>query len=350
MWHSTRSAAGSAALSVALSAALGFALAAALGGAPAYATDPSATPAARDVVGVGSDTAQDVMELKSTTLAKSGYSAGYNATKPANLLWGFDASGSAKITPKKGCAAIARPNGSGAGITAVKADEAAKKHCVDYARSSRPKNAATDGDLLFVPYARDGVSWAAFPASGATFHAPANLTTAQLTQVYTCAVTNWNQVGSANAPIAAYLPQATSGTRAFFLGAIGVTSPGACVKQPSTLEENSGAGIPAADRPNAILPYSIARWIAQKKGVSKDNRAAAVLRNIDGKAPLTSAGALNSGFAPAYLRLIYNVLKPADKGSAAFSKVFARSGYLCTHPAVAATFGFAALPASSCGY
>ncbi|HEV7824949.1 MAG TPA: substrate-binding domain-containing protein [Mycobacteriales bacterium] len=336
--------------SVIASAALGFVLAATVAGAPAFATDPAAAPAAKDLVGVGSDTAQDVMGLEGSTLAKSGFGPRYNATKPASRLWGYDVTGSASITPKKGCAAIARPNGSGAGIAAVKADEAAKTHCVDYARSSRPKVAATDGDLLFVPYARDGVSWATFPVSGTRFNAPANLTTAQLNSIYTCAVTNWNQVGGASAPISAYLPQATSGTRSFFLGAIGVTSPGACVKQPSALEENSGAGIPAADRPAGILPYSIAKWIAQKKGVSKDNRAGAVLRNVDGKASLTTAGALNAKFAPKYLRLIYNVVKPADKGAAAFSKVFSKKGYLCKHPAVVTAFGFAALPAASCGY
>jgi hypothetical protein len=94
----------------------------------------------------------------------------------------------------------------------------------------------------------------------------------------------------------------------------------------------------------------IAKWIAQKKGVSKDNRAGAVLRNVDGKAPLTTAGALNAKLAPKYLRVIYNVVKPADKGAAAFSKVFSKKGYLCRHPAVVTAFGFAELPAASCGY
>jgi ABC-type phosphate transport system substrate-binding protein len=344
MWLSKRS--------VVAGTALVLGLATVLTGGPAYATDPPSTPARADLVGVGSDTAQDVMGLKGSTLAKSGYSANYNATRPASKLWGFDATGSANITPKAGCAAIPRPNGSGAGISALAADESGGTHCVDYARSSRAKNAATDGDLFFVPYAKDGVSWAAFPtrAGGTTFNAPTTLTTAQLKSVYTCAKTNWKDVGGRNAKILAYLPQAGSGTRTFFLGAIGVSTPGTCVKSPSTLEENNGAKIPAADRPFTIVPYSIAKWIAQKNGVSKDNRAGAVLRNVNGKAPLTSRGALNTGFAPAHLRLIYNVIKPADKTSAPFTKVFARTGYLCTHPAIVGTFGFAALPARSCGY
>jgi ABC-type phosphate transport system substrate-binding protein len=322
-----------------------------IGVGPAFATDPSPTPPRASIVGVGSDSAQDVMEKVGTTAARSGYSRNYNATTATFKLWGYDATGSATIVTKTGCAAITRPNGSGSGIAALKADEASGGRCIDFARSSRVKNAATDGDLLFVPYARDGVTWAAFPTAGSTaFHAPANLTTAQLKSIYTCTVTRWSQVGGGRFPIVPYLPQASSGTRSFFLTAIGVTKPGACVRQPAALEENNGALIPSADRPNVIVPFSTAKWIAEKSTVSKDVRAGATLRKINGTAPLTATGSLNTGFTKTYLRLIYNVIKPADKTKPEFSKVFARAGYICAHPSIARAFGFAALPTTQCGY
>lgn len=320
--------------------------------APAYATDPIPRPPKASIVGVGSDSAQDVMEKVGRTLARSGYSGNYNTTTRTFKLWGYDATGSSTIVTKTGCSRIKRPNGSGAGIAALKADEAHHTGCVDFARSSRVKNPATDGDLMFVPYARDGVSWAAFPATtgGSVFHSPANLTTTQLRAIYRCTVTRWNQVGGRNFPIAAYLPQAGSGTRSFFLSAIGVTRPGPCVRQPATLEENNGTLIPPANRPNAIVPFSTAKWIAEKRTVSADVRGGATLRKINGASPLTSTGALNARFAPSYLRLIYNVIKPADRAKAQFVKIFSRSGYICRHPSIATTFGFAALPSTRCGY
>ncbi len=319
---------------------------------PAYATDPTPRPPKASIVGVGSDTAQDVMEKVGTTLARSGYSRNYNTTTTTFKLWGYDAVGSATIVTKTGCAAITRPNGSGAGITALKADEARNTGCIDFARSSRVKNTATDGDLVFVPYARDGVTWAAFPsaAGGTTFHAPLNLTTAQLKAIYSCTVTRWNQVGGANFPIVAFLPQAGSGTRSFFLSAIGVTAPGSCVKQPATLEENNGALIPATNRPNAIVPFSTAKWIAEKRTVSTDVRSGAVLRRINSTSPLTATGTLNASFSAGYLRLLFNVIKPVDRTKVQFTKIFSRTGYICTHPSVATAFGFAALPSTQCGY
>ena len=59
---------------------------------------------------------------------------------------------------------------------------------------------------------------------------------------------------------------------------------------------------------------------------------------------------MNAGFSPNYLRLIYNVLKPADRTKAQFSRIFSRTGYICQHPGIARVFGFAPLPTSQCGY
>lgn len=334
-------------------AAAAVALVATMGVIPASATDPETTPRLQDIVGVGSDTTQDVVGQDSGNLATSGYTENVNAISPPSLkVYSFDATGSATITPAQGCAAITRPNGSSSGITALLNDQAAGLGCIDFARSSRVKNPATDGNLIFVPFAKDGVTWATYPTvpGGSTFNAPINLTTAQLGSIYNCTVTNWNQVGGQNAAIKAYLPQSGSGTRSFFLSAIGVTTPGPCVLSPAVFQENNGEEVPSADRPNAILPYSIAKYIAQTSGVSADVRGGSVLKNINGTKPLTSGGRLNTSFTAAFLRDVFNVIKPEDAGSSAFVRLFGRSGFICQRDNITQTFGFAALPASQCGY
>ena len=326
-----------------------------LGAGPAaatVATDPPSTPPLSDIVGVGSDTTQDVIGFSGTSKKKSGFTVNYNDTDPAAKLWSFDAFGDpGTIVTSEGCAPITRPSGSSAGIAALKADEAAGTNCIDFARSSRVKNPATDGDLVFIPFARDGVTWATFPKTPGSkkFNAPANLTTAQLTSIYTCEVTNWSQVGGKNAPIKAYLPQSGSGTRSFWQTAIGVPTPGACVLQPAGMPENDGSAVPAADRKNAILPYSIARHIAQDKGTSEDVRAGATLRNVNNTKPIV-AKKLNPDFSPAFLRQVFNVLKPADQASPEFEALFATDGYICTHPKITEAFGFGKLSGASCGY
>lgn len=334
---------------------LGLTVASTLLGAGAasatVATDPSSTPAKSDLVGVGSDTTQDVVGLAGSKLKKSGIVANFNATDPDQQLWSFDAFGSASIVPAEGCAEMVRPNGSSAGVAALKADQSAGLGCIDYARSSRVKNPATDGDLVFVPFARDGVTWAAFPKSAGSkkSNAPADLSTAELASIYSCTVTNWKQVGGKNAAIKPYLPQSGSGTRSFWLAAIGVATPGACVNQPAGFPENDGSAVPAADRAGAIIPYSIAKHIAQSKGVGEDVRAKSTVRKIDGASPVVK-NKLNPDFAPAFLRQVFNVIKPADQGTEAFDAVFATDGFICSNPKIVETFGFGKLTGASCGY
>lgn len=240
---------------------------------PALA-DPPKTPAAGDVVGVGSDTIQNVLNQ---------FSVSYNAThKSGPRLFSWDATNPKTgvigdmITLKKGCKQIARPNGSSGGIAALTTENASTggHPCMDFARSSRDR-APTDpafaaGGISFVTLGGDAVTYATFPGS----NAPANLTTSDLFKIYTCAVTNWKQVGGKNAPIKAFIPQSGSGTRSFFLTAIGITSgvPGTCVsdgatkKVPAgTIEENEGVNaLLNKDKPDTIFPYSIGKYIAER--------------------------------------------------------------------------------------
>jgi ABC-type phosphate transport system substrate-binding protein len=242
---------------------------------PALADPPSGiTPRASDVVGVGSDTIQYLLDQ---------FSQDYNKAHPGapSLLYSWDATNPAtgeigdQIATKASCEAIARPDGSSAGISALEANTTdpsdPSDYCIDYAGSSRAPSAsdppcAADG-ICFIQLADDAVTWASRDVASGGTDAPASLTLAQLKDIYLCKITNWVKVGGENAPIEAFLPQASSGTRTFWLTALGggVTpiTPGACVSDVgNTLQDNQGIN-PVLDSPEAIFPYSVADYIAQ---------------------------------------------------------------------------------------
>ncbi|BAJ26879.1 MULTISPECIES: substrate-binding domain-containing protein [Kitasatospora] len=313
---------------------------------PAMA-DPTVTPAAQDIVGAGSDTTQALLNQLSSD---------YNATIPATTphLYSWDATGSSSITPKTGASTILRPNGSGAGISALNANTSAT---LDFARSSRPRSASDPSTILFVAFAKDAVTWSA-PSGGL---APANLTTQDLNDIYSCKVgkTDWSNFGGSAGTIKPYLPQLSSGTRSFFLGAIGNPTLGSCV-QTYTPEENEGtdAALQTAD---VIFPYSAGHWVGQANGhvTATDNKGNLTLRSINGVAPLTTAGALNAAFAnPTYGRVLNNVVRaaewnasPATTQSTALRAIFGPTGYICSTPgkAAIANYGYLTLPAAACG-
>lgn len=306
---------------------------------PALADPPSGTtPSQVDLVGVGSDTTQGVMNHVADA---------YNAEAWGGLthLYGFNATGAATITPKSGCAEMPRPSGSSAGISALVADGSTPP-CIDYARSSRAKK--TDGSedgLAFFALGRDGVTWVKQAAS----NAPASLTKAQLAGIYNCQLTTWNQVGGTSTNvIKPYLPPSGSGTRSFWLSSIGVPSPGACVTQG--VPENNGAALP--NDPDVIAPYSIANYVAQAHKGLDDVHGATVPGQIGGLAPIAGSGssaALNAGFDPAFLRTVYNVAKKSPLGVAPhLMAVFGSSGYICSNQQLVSDYGFGELGAD-CG-
>ncbi len=314
--------------------------------------DPTVVPATADIVGVGSDTTQTVLNQFSTDY--NAYLTGLGDTTSPRL-YSFDATGSATITAKAGTTAFTRPNGSGAGINALNAASPALP--VDFARSSR---APQTGDLttdIFVAFAKDAVTWSA-TATGS--NAPANLTTADLKNIYNGTYTTWNQItdiagytGPAVA-IKPYLPQASSGTRSFFLKAIGVTTLG--VNVVSGPEENEGTDV-ALNDPNVIFPYSVGHYIGQVYGghtTATDAPGALSLRNINGVAPVTAGHTINPTFAnPVYGRTLYNVVRNAewtatDAHGAALRNIFGTSGWICTNGSADITsYGF--LTIGGCG-
>ncbi|PYC76887.1 hypothetical protein C7C46_21075 [Streptomyces tateyamensis] len=319
--------------------------------------DPSVTPNAADVVGVGSDTTQAVLGQLSTDY--NAFLTGKGDTTSPRL-YSWDATGSSPITTKTGATSITRPNGSGAGISALNANTSAT---VNFARSSR---APQTGDLTtddFVAFAKDGVSWAANSAG----NAPANLTTADLAAIYTCSKTNWNQITDIsgytgpNATIKAYLPQINSGTRSFFLKAVGggtAITPGACV-QSYTPEENEGTDSVFTDS-NALVPYSAAHYIGQVYGghtTSTDAPGPLTVRNTDGVAPVTGTHTLNSSYtATAYGRVVYNVVRDGEwtgtGANPALKAIFGTTGWICTNATAKAdiqSYGFQTLAVGACG-
>jgi len=226
------------------------------------------TPRGSDVVGVGSDTIGYLLDQ---------FSSDYNKShqKAASLLYSWDATSPAggkaggPITTKAGCKPVPRPDGSLAGIAALMAGATQSSdhhiHCADYAGSSTAPagKPCAVGHLCYLPLAGDAVTWASRAAASGGTDAPASLSVTQLKDIYLCKITNWADVGGHPGPIKAFLPQTSSGTRAFWLAALGLAKPGKCVSDVgNTLQDNQGIS-PALNSPEAIVPYSVADYLAQ---------------------------------------------------------------------------------------
>jgi ABC-type phosphate transport system substrate-binding protein len=371
---------------------------------PAIADPPAGTKVQEtDIVGVGSDTIQAVFNQ---------FSVDYNASvkKTAPHLYSYDATdpktgvAGGNITVKKNCPAEPRPNGSSAGILASAGGPLAlsanlqtkdkKAFCTDFARSSRARAVGDPANIQFVPFALDAVTYATNPNS----NAPANLSTAQLAEIYTCQVpakngnpaNNWADLGGKKGAIDAQLPQTSSGTRKFFLTALGAgtpITPGPCVdssknESPNNLpEENEGVN-KYLQGANVIYPYSAADYIAQvfhsapclnksctpnSKGVTCtpntkkhqnlfgcDIHGQMQLRDINKTSPtviVKKVTELNSKFTPAFVRQVFVVVRLA-KGKpggvpAYLQGLFGPKGWLFTSKAAHAdilAYGFLPLP------
>jgi ABC-type phosphate transport system substrate-binding protein len=273
----------------------GLAIAGTLVGVAGMATQPAFAdyaPTSKDVVGVGSDTLQYLVDFAADgdQLGDSGYnSAGnkfklvnFDATADANarLAYGPQGVGPGTCAPGNGPAAgtgntsgqhndspctlnptiviragvspVQRPNGSGAGAKALAADTS---HFITFARASAcegptctpagPLSSAFDSVQV-------GTDPLAMLAASTTNAVP--LSVSQLNQIYACTITNWQTVGGPNAPIIPIIPQVGSGTRTTFLTDINNPTLGSCVV---TGEENDPTAIAAQSTPaDAIEPMS----------------------------------------------------------------------------------------------
>ncbi|SED95120.1 Fibronectin type III domain-containing protein [Streptomyces sp. 3213] len=232
--------------------------------------DPTPAGTFRQLVGVGSDTTQDVTNaLAGDTVNGTSYSAtgvksvngagiaSYDAIEPSTGALGT------KITTRTGGTTFLRPNGSGAGRTALSesltgdldSTGASVKGQVDFARSSGgPSSSGTS--LTYIPMARDAVG-VAVKGSGLD-----TLTVQQLHDIYIGHLTVVN--GQTVHP---KIPQSGSGTRKFFLNAIGVADIDVPVSIGVVQENQANA---ALTEDGALVPFSVGSWIAQNNGVSPD--------------------------------------------------------------------------------
>jgi ABC-type phosphate transport system substrate-binding protein len=366
---------------------------------PALADPPSGvTPKPADVVGVGSDTIQNVFDQ---------FSHDYNASHATGQLFSWDALNPTNgamgdpIQLKSGSTTcnIPRPDGSSAGITALENTAKTGTHpCIDFARSSRARSSTDPTTISFINLAGDAVTYATQPGS----NAPTNLTTADLTGIFNCSITKWNQIpgnsGGSSATISAFMPQNGSGTRSFFLGAIGLTAPGSCVSTSATragaagngdntLQENEGvAPILNKNKANVIFPFSVGKWIAERFHSAScgtvaqcfadptkctpasgqnlfgcNTHGTMALDSINGTAPTVGTGkstTINPGFSATFTRLLFEVVN-ATQGTipASLAKYFGPTGFTCSS-AKAKTdlknYGFLVLPSGSsagdCGF
>ncbi|MEU3771195.1 substrate-binding domain-containing protein [Amycolatopsis keratiniphila] len=204
------------------------------------------------------------------------------------------------------------PNGSSQGKAALKASGDAGDGKIDIARSSSPRGSSDPASFEYYAFATDGVTWS---SSATGSGAGLTLTLAQLRGIYDGSITNWNQVGGANAAIVVYLPQTGSGTLSFFTTTVLGFDPTTKPVTVKRFQEHDANSIPAADRANAIAPFSIAQWIAQGNAVTADKRAGFTVNPLTGAgfngSPVAgSAGNYTPAFTTAFLgsRSVYHVL------------------------------------------
>jgi phosphate transport system substrate-binding protein len=237
------------------------------------------------------------------------------------------------------------PIGGGAGVSQICSHGLAGVANVDYARQTSPYSASNCTGLHFVAFARDAVTWEAFPgvtgSAVASMHNTSGacngvsglcLTTAQLQGIFVnCTITNWSQVGGANQAIKIYTILPQYGTRKFWdtsLGGSTSSCPGV-----KLIHQTNNAEIAAADLKAAIVPVSVGSWIERYKA----KPAGAALGAVDGVAPNQTTEL--SGTFP-FGRFLYNVFCAGDPvngnkcggaspASAATVAYVGENGWLC---------------------
>jgi ABC-type phosphate transport system substrate-binding protein len=334
------------------------------------------------VFGVGANTDENLFNQLSADYNKTIPATKHDANHPYFYNFNATAPGSTsakptRIVPKAGCLSIVRPNGSGAGLTALDQNEFDGKtghYCIDFARSSSGRSpkapkAGPDG-VLYIAFAKDALTWTTRAAKFGGSNAPASLTKAQLQGIFTCKTTNWKQVGGKAGAIKVYLPQTGSGTLTTWEKFMGITTLGSCVNL--SLEENQGESA-QFNNPNAIFIYSIGAYVSQKyhspvcgakpkagqNAFGCDVTGFLALGKIGGVAPTTSATVpvINPAFPAGFFRTLYNIVRWTAKTPdhiyqrpEAFFASKARHGFLCSSPIAAkdiANYGF--IPTATCG-
>lgn len=318
------------------------------------------------LVGVGSDTTQDVVNGLASVIPNIG---------------SYDAVGSATITTRSGGTPFTRPNGSGAGQVALSqainggtVGGVAVSGYVDFARSSSGPDATNPGTALtFIPFGVDAVSYAVLASSDFPRDIPLgsaaddSVTPAPFTlrNIYRSVSTSYTDNDFNTVTIRPLIPQSGSGTRKFWVGtALGLVDGGSSntlgntvTSINNTVEEHNGTFVTGA---GDIVPFSVAQYIAQGNHAALpttvvERRGNIQLGNIGTKKPYlvsSNGGAvLNTGFP--VTRLVYNVVQTSrlsgtSAADVALQNTFVGSTSLvCSQSALIQKYGFATT--SQCG-
>jgi ABC-type phosphate transport system substrate-binding protein len=330
-------------------------------------------PKETDIVGVGADTNEFLFDQLSLD---------YNKAFPKKAhVYSWDALNAKNvddnIVTKSGCSKILRPDGASAGVTAFIVNQKTKdkkQFCIDYVRAARGRSSSDPakgpGGIVYVALAKDAITYMTNGGKAGT-HAPKNLSATSLAAIYNCTATKWNQVGgTSSATIKPFLPVTGSGLRTSFLKDIGVTAPGTCVN--STVQQNEGTDSQLLNNPNALVPYSVAKFLTQEfrsnacKGAKKkgkvrfgcDEHGDLKLNSINKTSPTVGKAAkqtINPKFSPNFINPIYDVVrwaKTSDNIPAYLEPLFAPAhskvkGWLCTNKTAVAdltAYGFLTTP------
>ncbi|MEN2738125.1 hypothetical protein ABCS02_10055 [Microbacterium sp. X-17] len=327
----------------------------AFGIAPAANANPA--PGTNPIIdGFGSDTTQDVLNgLASVIKDGSGNAiiASYDAT-----------SAGTSVTPGEVAPTVTVPvaNGSGQGKTVLAAavngtsvsltnfgttltsSGPLSRDDAEFARSSSGGTWNAAGQYAYLPFGVDAVTYATAPSTAVPNGIPLGTVVGQdtdgdgtpdltLKNIYGTAgsgvitLENASNVAytvgaqGSGANIIPFIPQAGSGTRQFWaqatLGSSSATFPSRVSDTygSTSVQEHDGSVLTSVT--NAIVPFSVAQWIAQGRastlstnyGVTvTDRRHGAVLGNVGAVAPINAlTGNLNPSFP--INRAVFNVVE-----------------------------------------
>jgi ABC-type phosphate transport system substrate-binding protein len=261
-------------------------------------------PSSTDVVGVGSDIVQNSLDFLADgdTHGHFGYNSAGNKNRLISIDSTTDANGRNAFTDptlgaggvplnptvvlRAGTSPVQRPNGGGAGVTALVNDGANKVSAnrISFARSPNlptadqqtHAQANLNSQLHTVQIAEDKQ----VIATAAVTNAPAALSNADLVGIYKGTYTHWSDLPDApsNASddaIVPLIPQLGAGVRTIFLNALKAAN-GGTVPSPDAarqVQQNDPTAITSlsdAERPNAIVPFPIGRYTLLQSGYFKD--------------------------------------------------------------------------------
>lgn len=324
-----------------------------LAASPAQA-EPSFTPDANDIVGVGSDTTMHAMHFIAEGVEVDGVQyPGYNdliAPDPEDAqLVSFDAFGARvgdscpEVPPsmrpahpvagetvpclelRAGSPDLWRPNGSGNGkrtlfqpMTGPGADPSTKADdisvgdsngnpAVNFARSSAPVTGSAEiaANIWAFPFAFDGFK-PGVRAAGT--NAPATISPQDFLKIYKGEITNWNQIGGQDGVIKPLIPQPGSGTYQVFDTSMKALNGGDAAWNKNTNSEfaQEHDDTLVKDDPNAVAPFSTGR----------------------AKAFATTVKILVDSWSVD--RALFNVVRNADLDDAFVADLFGTDGFLCS--------------------